>query len=698
MPRSLVDTVYSGTEWFASIAAPPLRSTYDFLFPPLDLLDDTRDAAAVGRRAGSIPPPPPTYDDELDAWDSFSDSPWSFVTSRYTIALVAVAIVNNRIQHICRPRGGARTRLSQLQRVALRLPGLVLLARAVLIFATVVVDAFVAPTNPLYAALRRTTTVGWRDTWLAHKPVGGWAGERFGSSSRDALLRARDATAMWAAFTSTCVTVVSDALIRSLDADRDEPGAFNLVGFAFLLHFHSFTPDAPATEHVYLCILLQLLQLWTIALTRCRRPVYAPRLVVSGVFGVVSLVHYVAVESTTGQYPFLEVLSRAPELALVCIIALTVGLHALTMLLLEGRVQPHRLLFSRSNMPAWEEDWSLALFKLGTACMESTRLTGMEREAEPLVVWHAPYLELGRSGGIELVEPHARISAVDEVAGLAREVKEVRIETVRQSAWSFGHAGLARVQAAAQFGLATLRVVAAIVMAVAKRMARAAGVEWRVPAWALRAARGVRLVWHGTNGEARRQARQEQTQRQVQRIRPTVSPAEPVHEELDEEDTDFAASDAETESIHSATSDTVGADEISHLISEHTSSETVTESEAFNQLLLAHLTRSAAPLTRSRYTALLPRGHDDALSAALADRRAPPSGAMARDDARRLCVVCCTEERNVICWPCRCLALCMDCREHLASQPPARTRGQPHTHLCPTCRTPVQAFSRLYIP
>ncbi len=105
MPRSLVDTVYSGTEWFASIAAPPLRSTYDFLFPPLDLLDDTRDAAAVGRRAGSIPPPPPTYDDELDAWDSFSDSPWSFVTSRYTIALVAVAIVNNRIQHICRPRG-----------------------------------------------------------------------------------------------------------------------------------------------------------------------------------------------------------------------------------------------------------------------------------------------------------------------------------------------------------------------------------------------------------------------------------------------------------------------------------------------------------------------------------------------------------------------------------------------------------------
>ncbi|KAI3484953.1 hypothetical protein L1887_51844 [Cichorium endivia] len=224
------------------------------------------------------------------------------------------------------------------------------------------------------------------------------------------------------------------------------------------------------------------------------------------------------------------------------------------------------------------------------------------------------------------------------------------------------------------------------------------GVELRVPAWALRAARGVRLVWHGTNGEARRQARQEQTQRQVQRIRPTVSPAEPVHEELDEEDTDFAASDAETESIHSATSDTVGADEISHLISEHTSSETVTESEAFNQLLLAHLTRSAAPLTRSRYTALLPRGHDDALSAALADRRAPPSGAVARDDARRLCVVCCTEERNVICWPCRCLALCMDCREHLASQPPARTRGQPHTHLCPTCRTPVQAFSRLYIP
>ncbi len=47
----------------------------------------------------------------------------------------------------------------------------------------------------------------------------------------------------------------------------------------------------------------------------------------------------------TGRYPFLEALVRTPEIALVLVVALTVTLHALTMVLLEGRVQPHRLLF-----------------------------------------------------------------------------------------------------------------------------------------------------------------------------------------------------------------------------------------------------------------------------------------------------------------------------------------------------------------
>lgn len=872
MPRQISNAFRNGKEWLTSTTGAPLRVAYDFLFPPLDdLFSDDSDSshemnwrAGNARRAvyersmsGSGSSASNFNSDEtierLDVWDSFNDSPWSFVTSRYTIALVIVAIVNNRVQHICRPRGGASSRLSQLQRITLRLPSLVLLARSVLILTTVVADAFLAESNPVNALLRNCTTTSWRNAWLANTPMSGWALDRFGSSSRDALLRARDASALWAAFTSTCVAVISDSIVRNLDADRDEPPAFNLVGFAFLLHFHSFSPDAPATEHVYLCVLLQMLQIFTVALSRCRRPVYASRLVISSFFGIASLLHY-ALAANSGRYPFLEALSRTPEIALVMIVLLTVTLHALTMLLLEGGIQPSRLLFSRSNLPSRDEDWSLALFKLGTACMESTRLTGLEREVEPLVAWDAPYIELSRNGRIELVDPLLVRSSVSHQisetisngqavnsGGLSREIKEVRIEPTGQngSSSTFGHAGLARVRALLQFVVVTLLVLRNLAMMTFRKTLRILGLpDPSVPLWVYRALRLARLVWHGRNGEARRRERQaaeaqrrrehqeqQQRYRQQHRLaslaaghseqlrttagslfdfsrfyraeaasgeaiftqgdaspamaaRRTGSPpnraqegeqlqrlammgesvdSDEEDEDYDEEDEDYDELRAEAEVRYEAEDDDdegpelveefeVEADEVSGLLEElgsiaeedDTTDRNIMSTqltlrsgtEAFNRLLLAHLTqpRHQPPLTRSGYNSLVRLSAADTddltptaaaqadlhLAQTLIDRRrsdgntyGSPSRSAA-DEARRLCVVCCTEERNVICWPCRCLCLCMACREHLASRPPARRnataengarqRGDEAAHLCPTCRTPVQAFSRLYIP
>ncbi|UTT88076.1 hypothetical protein NDA17_002985 [Ustilago hordei] len=549
MPRQISDAYHHTKEWLTSTTGAPLRAAYDFLFPPLDDLfsDDAASSNEMGWRASSARRA--VYQrsasnsassasnsassasnfnadetvDRLDIWDSLNDSPWSFVISRYAFALVIVAIVNNRVQHICRPRRGAMCCLSQLQRIALRLPSLILLARSVLILTIVVADAFLVESNLINLLLRSCTTASWRNAWLANTPMSGWAQDRFGASSRDELLRARDASALWAAFTSTCVAVVSDSMVRNLDADRDEPPAFNLVGFAFLLHFHSFSPDAPANEHVYLCVLLQMLQILTIALSRCRRPVYASRLVISSLFGIGSLLHY-ALAANSGRYPFLEALSRTPEIALVMIVLLTVTLHALTMLLLEGSIERDRLVFSRSNLPCRDEDWSLALFKLGTACMESTRLTGLEREVEPLVAWDAPYIELSPSGRIQLVDPLLVRSSASHLTsettsslhrvssgGLSREVKQVRIEPTGQnrSSSTLGHAGLSRVRALIQFFVVTLLVLRNLAMMIFRKILRITGLpDPSVPRSVYRTLGLARLVWHGRNGEARRRERQ----------------------------------------------------------------------------------------------------------------------------------------------------------------------------------------------
>ncbi|GAC94698.1 hypothetical protein PHSY_002271 [Pseudozyma hubeiensis SY62] len=791
MPAQISAALHHSQHWLTSTAGAPLRAAYDFLFPPLNeafVQPQTITRRQVGADE-SI--------ERLEVWDTFSDSPWSFVTSRYAIALVIVAIVNNRVQHICRPRGGATARLSQLQRVALRLPSLVLLARAVLILFTVTADAFLAESNLVNVLLRTCTTAAWRNAWLANTPMTGWAFDWFGISSRDALLRARDATALWAAFTSTCVAVVSDSIVRNLDADRDEPPAFNLVGFAFLLHFHSFSPEAPANEHVYLCILLQMLQILAIAVSRCRRPVYAPRLVISSVFGVSSLIHY-ALAARSGRYPFLEALSRTPEIALVLVVLLTITLHALTMMLLEGKIETSRLLFSRSNLPSLDEDWSLALFKLGTACMESTRLTGLEREVEPLVAWDAPYIELASTGRIELVDPLAARNANSHqphdtlpsayantggdaafIGGLSREVKQVRIEpTVRSASSTFGHAGLARMRALLHFVTITLLVARSVAAIGMRKVLHAVGLpDPSVPAWVFRALRFARLVWHGSNGEARRRERraaeqrrqqheQQQRSQRSQRLRTqdvsagvsgissgitAENPQRPASmsetystaatrpnqpgdvwdgdsdAEDDEYDVTLAEHDSDLESeIDEADSLSLPPDEVSGLLSElesFSADDTVppppttqlttlhSGTEPFNQLLLAHLTRppTQPPLTRSAYTSLLSpfSPSDVSLAQTLLNRRPVPAFTSSTDDTRRLCVICCTAERNVICWPCRCLSLCMECREHLASRPPPRRpftttpdrpRSEDASHLCPTCRTPVQAFSRLYIP
>ncbi|KAG0081138.1 hypothetical protein BGZ92_000346 [Podila epicladia] len=57
--------------------------------------------------------------------------------------------------------------------------------------------------------------------------------------------------------------------------------------------------------------------------------------------------------------------------------------------------------------------------------------------------------------------------------------------------------------------------------------------------------------------------------------------------------------------------------------------------------------------------------------------------------SRLLCVVCQAEPRGVLLRPCRCLALCNDCREVLASR---------RFKQCPCCRSEVQGFSKVFLP
>ncbi|KAJ7288516.1 hypothetical protein C8J57DRAFT_1280535 [Mycena rebaudengoi] len=108
-------------------------------------------------------------------------------------------------------------------------------------------------------------------------------------------------------------------------------------------------------------------------------------------------------------------------------------------------------------------------------------------------------------------------------------------------------------------------------------------------------------------------------------------------------------------------------------------------------VLLAHMTRdSELPLTRRRYGSLL----GVAPIPDLTDTQpiVPRAPAPPLDETRRNCIICTSEAREIICWPCRCLSMCDVCREVLAS------RSSASKHRCPCCRQTVEGYSRIFIP
>jgi hypothetical protein len=157
-----------------------------------------------------------------------------------------------------------------------------------------------------------------------------------------------------------------------------------------------------------------------------------------------------------------------------------------------------------------------------------------------------------------------------------------------------------------------------------------------------------------------------------------------------------------------------------------------------------HSRTASASATEATSSAISSRRRD-VLSSALASHEAEGGGEGGvegwmeqkreewREGRSRFCVVCTVEERSVVLWPCRaflsflplhpsstdlplvrptgCLCLCDPCRSALADRTSSSSLDdggagagaggagqQSGGGICPTCRTPVVGFSRIYVP
>lgn len=442
---------------------------------------------------------------------------------------------------------------------------------------------------------------------------------------------------------------------------------------------------------------------------------------------------------TDALMPAIQSLGRIlPEAFFVTCSVVTITLRASVQLLTEGRLSKD--IFGHSSaLPHRDDDFILAIIKYGAATLEATAMKGLNNEVSALSQPEMTYVELHRSsnstaasastgnGHVFLTNP-----AYPAIPQLAAPKNAFGNEVRNVKALPGMPTDVDPMSRSPSMRREIVRFCKAFWLlwkvAVAGPLSDWMGVR-RLAAGRSKSARLLRLLGVLPPTASRRGVAHELRKLvQTGRTRIATTPA-PLDVD-DEDDADFCPSDDETSSDASDSSDDEAGDAepLSSPAAEYTREQTPRPGEELISLLqqeeqadlspvlIAHLQagmRTTSPLTRRRYNAMLQpfavpmfsHHPDSALTTAIAarrSRRSSPSNGHSSADAwdesnfrsPSMCVVCCAEQRSVVLWPCRCLALCNDCRAELAS----RSSMAGGSNLCPCCRVEVQGFSRIHIP
>ena len=398
----------------------------------------------------------------------------------------------------------------------------------------------------------------------------------------------------------------------------------------------SWTADPLA--HVFLS---QLTMIHTLGI---RRKWVNQRLIPTAICGILTLVHfhYVLFFSPT-PYPLINYLPSLLESVLLVIILLTVSLHLLTQLLLEGRITTPFLGHARTLSPHWDEDFAVALLRVGTASLDATSAAGLGNEVIGIgagsTSGNEAEVELGR---VEL------IGIRGGAGGFGNEIKRVKAVTASEGdSW--------------------------IDMVWVREWMRFLGGVWALLKGSWRML--LRALWkwlgRGMNSEPPIQHIGEDGQRT--HFGPMSSdPEEEVYrrflrgESVSDDEDDYNDGDSEDRRGHSRSpsitpsdmdtdSDWEGREAVGLYADISASQAGRHQSPALAPVLLAHVANAGGnPLTRRQYTRRFARP-EDVWAEFINERRCAKADLKVdeTEETRWNCVVCTVEGREVICWPCR---------------------------------------------
>lgn len=644
--------------------------------------------------------------------------PWGFLTSGYIIGLAVTAILLHRIQNIVVPPRHHFPNRTPLQRsrplsylrhcifpldlssswvrLVLRAPTLYFLGKSLFIWVITL-----AQTTNKFSSLDSPRLLALGD-WVAQQEM---------------------ATLCWSTFCSVCGVLCMEALTRGLEGGNNSGSPFNLFGYAFLLHIYS----SPIThgnkleglasrpdKHVVFIILLPLLHLTIVHCLGIKQKWSNHRLIPSAVVSLLGLIHFhVVLWFSRSSYPLLNYMPCLFETLLLSFIILAIFLNGLAQLVTEGSItQP---LFGHHSvlLPRWEEDFSIALLRLGTASLEATSVAGFGNEVGSVSALMPPVANQAEQGTVELGRHGVTsVSRTFEGKGKNRRVKKgfaneincVKAASVESDVWL----DVTWYREFIKFVVGVTRCVKGLCRLVWNFARSRSGLGSRLPLPSLPSA--DKDADDDSSPLIDKNLRREDDEQNMydRFVR---------GEDVSDDDCDeFEPGDSSSRSLsHSSNSspwssadESDSQQETMNLYTDLASAVSLSTSPS---LLLAHMTdSSSSPLTRRRFGRMLTgQGatssqdqSDDGWMEVLRSRRPVSMGAASSSDSatgsgghnelRHNCVICTMEPRQIICWPCRCFALCDDCRQNLAS------RSSASKHMCPCCRRNVEGYSKIYIP
>ena len=385
-------------------------------------------------------------------------------------------------------------------------------------------------------------------------------------------------------------------------------------------------------------------------------------------------------------------------------ILLTTGLNALTQILLQGRVIRPLLGVGAAALPDLDEDFGVALIRIGTSSIEATSTIGLGNEVAEVRSADRAFVKLERNG-VAVYSPMVLSKRFGKTTGfgLSNEITGIKVKKNDAGAW---------------MNSPWMNEMKRFILTVWRVFRRASYIRRNqentpVPDILTNIA-GAPI--EGDDGEGL--AVEDEIELKHANAYASFLRGGSITDDEDEpyEEGSSSHSDGDEDEDDRTPQYDEGDDttvESAQLFLAHAAetSRRASTPAPLAPILLAHLTSlNDSPLTRRGYSALIPTTQ--------APNSLQPRGKQSdvedvgSEQTRQLCVICWSGDRSIICWPCRCLAMCDDCRANMASRSTA-TR-----HTCPCCKQgyvqsllrfrlvqmlmsyphSVDGYSRIYIP